>query len=66
MKAVLFVTFDMSESDSNQAAFSAVMEELRDAVERRLPEHRPTVTAAVSRKATRAIAAWAEVLSTAP
>ena len=63
MKAVLFVTFDMSESDSNQAAFSAVMEELREAVGRRLPEHRPTVVAAISGKADRAIATMAEVLA---
>jgi hypothetical protein len=59
VKAVLFVTFDISEDDSNQAVFSAVIEELRGAVERRLPEHRPTVVAAISDAADRAIAAMA-------
>ncbi len=63
MKAVLFVTFDLAETDSNNEVFAAVMEELREAVGARLPEHRPTVAAAISGKAERAIATMAEVLA---
>ena len=63
MKAVLFVTFDLAETDSNNEVFAAVMEELRDSIGRRLPEHRPTVVAAISGKADRAIAAMAEILA---
>jgi len=63
VKAVLFVTFDLAETDSNNEVFAAVMEELREAIGRRLPEHRPTVVAAISGKADRAIATMAEVLA---
>ncbi len=66
MKAVLFVTFDLAETDSNNEVFAAVMEELREAIGARLPEHRPTVVAAISATADRAIAAMAEALTAAP
>jgi hypothetical protein len=63
MKAVLFVTFDVSDTDWNGETFAAVMEELRESIGARLPEHSPTVVAAISGKADRAIATMAEVLA---
>jgi hypothetical protein len=63
MKAVLFVTFDVSDTDWNGEVFAAMVEELRNAVGSRLPEHRPTVVAAISDKADRAIITMAEVLA---